>query len=391
MKKTKKLKNYKIVTLKHKDKLIHNNTPVPVQKIGKDINRILFDLKVDKNKKPFSYSPTINEKLITIKSIPREPINDCNNKLAFQLKEPLKIGIPGKIFDKTCYLYNTNEAKKFLLKNLSANKHIEPQIVITPIQSQSNCWFNTMFVSFFISDKGRKFFHFFRQLMIEGKQKNGQIIPNNLKDAFALLNFGIESCLTGNKYAYELDTNSIIHQIFSSIPKTYKIQFPLIVDVDEPGNPVIYYISIINYLNNNDIQTLFLRNCDLTWKKILSKTISLMRHLPHIIIMEIFDNTAPLFNKKPLVFTINQAKYKLDSAIVRDTTQQHFCATITCEKKEYGYDGMSFSRLSRLEWKNKLNNSSFNWIFEGTTNYDGTPVEWNFTKCYQLLFFYRIE
>ena len=28
-------------------------------------------------------------------------------------------------------------------------------------QAQSNCWFNTMFVMFFISDKGRKFFSTF--------------------------------------------------------------------------------------------------------------------------------------------------------------------------------------------------------------------------------------
>jgi hypothetical protein len=37
-----------------------------------------------------------------------------------------------------------------------------------------------MFVTFFVSDKGRKFFHFLRQLMIEGKQKNGAIIPSKL-------------------------------------------------------------------------------------------------------------------------------------------------------------------------------------------------------------------
>jgi hypothetical protein len=75
---------------------------------------------------------------------------------------------------------------------------------------------------------------------------------------------------------------------------------------------------------------------------------------------------------------------------VRDTTKQHFCSTITCEKREYGYDGMSFSRLVPLEWKNKLNSKDFTWQFEGSNNSDGTPLQWNYTKCYQLLIYYRI-
>ena len=74
-----------------------------------------------------------------------------------------------------------------------------------------------MFVNFFVSDKGRLFFHFFRQLMIEGKQQNNVAIPVKLRDAFALLNFGVDACLTGNQYAYQLDTNSIIHSLYNII------------------------------------------------------------------------------------------------------------------------------------------------------------------------------
>jgi hypothetical protein len=116
-----------------------------------------------------------------------------------------------------------------------------------------------------------------------------------------------------------------------------------------------------------------------------------MKHIPHIVILEIFEKDAAVFDKKPLTFSINNARYKLDSTVVRDTTKQHFCATITCENKEYGYDGMSFSRLTQLEWKNKLNSSKFTWRFNGSTNHDGTSLEWNYTKCYQLLLYYRIK
>ena len=116
-----------------------------------------------------------------------------------------------------------------------------------------------------------------------------------------------------------------------------------------------------------------------------------MKHLPHIVIIEILEKQAATFDKKPFTFTINNARYKLDSTVVRDTTKQHFCATITCENKEYGYDGMSFSRLTKLEWKNKLNSKNFTWNFEGTNNSDGTPLEWNYTKSYQLLIYYRVD
>jgi hypothetical protein len=387
--KLKQRRQKKTIKLKNGEKqtILHNNTPSNIKKIGKDIDDFF-----EKGKGTVkSYSPTINQQLVTLKSIPRNPIYDCNNKEAFDLNGPLKIGIPGNIYGKNCFLYNTSEAKKYLLRNLAADKHINPNNIVPPVQSQSNCWFNTMFVTFFVSDKGRKFFHFFRQLMIEGKQNGGKAIPEKLRDAFALLNFGIDACLTGNKYAYELNTNSIIHQIYNGIPSNYKSKNPLIVDIDEAGNPIIYYMSIINYLNNNSIQTLFLREVSSNWKDVVTLQMKKMTHLPHIIIMEIFEKDAQNFNKKPLSFTINNARYKLDSSVVRDTTKQHFCATITCENKEYGYDGASFSRLTKIEWKNKLNSSNFTWKFEGTTNHDGSLLEWNYTKCYQLLLYYRVD
>ena len=130
--------------------------------------------------------------------------------------------------------------------------------IVPPVQIQSNCWFNTMFVTLFVSDKGRKFFHFFRQLMIEGIQSNGKSIPSDIRNGFALLNYAIEACLTGNKYAYILDTNSIIRNIYKNIPESYKKNLPYIKNVDEAGNPIRYYNSLIYYLDNKSIQIAFI-------------------------------------------------------------------------------------------------------------------------------------
>jgi hypothetical protein len=362
----------------HREIIVPTTTPLQVRKLSNKIARKLV---------PGSYSPTINKELVTLKSIPRKDLLNCNTEAAFKLKEPLQIGIPGTT---KCYYYYTPEAKKFLLRNLSADKHINPHKIIPPIQSHSNCWFNSMFVTFFVSDKGRKFFHFLRQLMIEGKQHDGSVIPDKLSDAFALLNFGVDACLTGNEFAYKLNTNSIIHLIYKGIPDSYKIKYPYIVDIDEAGNPLLYYISIINYLNNSSIQILFIRDANSKWKDTVSEYVSKMTHLPHIIVLEVYDEMAAEFNKKPVLFSVNNGKYQIDSAVVRDVSKQHFCAMITCEGKEMGYDGMSFHRLVSLDWKHKMNNN-VSWQFEGTKDYDGTPLEWNFTKSYQLLMYYRIE
>jgi hypothetical protein len=377
-----KHKNVKKRTIRHRGNnnsiIVPNSTPLKIRKMSNKINV---------NLKRKSYSPTVNKELITLKSIERIDQIDCNTEAAFKLKEPLQIGIPktGK-----CYYYYTEQANKYLLRNLAANKHVDPKKIIPPIQSHSNCWFNAMFVTFFVSDKGRKFFHFLRQLMIEGKQINGTAIPKSLRDAFALLNFGIDACLTGNDFAYKLNTNNIIHLIYKAIPKSYKNMYPYIVDIDQAGNPLLYYISIINYLHNSSIQLLFIREAKENWKNVVAEYVSKMPHVPHIIVLEIYDEDATKMNKKSLSFSVKNSEYKIDSAVVRDISKQHFCSTITCEDREMGYDGASFHRLVPLKWKHRIN-SNLDWEFEGTKDYNGIPLKWNFMKSYQLLMYYRTK
>lgn len=345
--------------------------------------------KTSNSKYKKSYSPTINERLISLKSTARDKIEDCNNERAFKLEEPLKISIPGRYYGSNCHEYESSQAKQFLLHNLSANKHINPDIIIPPKQNQSNCWFNTMFACLFISDKGRKFFHYFRTLMIESRQANGTKIPKKLADAFALLNFAVESALTGSKYAYELNTNSIIKKIYESIPDKYHKLYPYVVGVDEASNPIRYYGSIITYLDENSLQFLFIAQLKTNWKSRVEPEINNLEHKPHVVILEIFDDESKTV-EKPETFTVDNAEYKLDSCVVRDTTKQHFCATLTCEGNEMGYDGMSFHRLLPMKWKHNIN-ANKSWEFEGSNDSDGTPLKWSFMDGYQLLLYYRVK
>lgn len=116
-----------------------------------------------KTHKTKSFSPNINRELDVkqLKSLKNESVNLCNNLLQINI---------GTISKPRCLNFNNLLVKKFLLKNLMASKHLDPSKFIAPKQLYSNCWFNTMFVTFFFSDKGRKFFRFFRNLMITGRK-----------------------------------------------------------------------------------------------------------------------------------------------------------------------------------------------------------------------------
>jgi len=363
---------------------LKTTTPQDINELSKEIDTDLNSVNKD------SYSPSINEQLVTIKSISREPLIDCNTNKAFSYKhkESLEINI-----DNKCYPYSSSVAKRFLLKNLSANKHINPNNIITPIQSLGNCWFNTMFVTLFVSDKGRKFFHFFRQLMIEGKTSdNNKLIPKNLKNGLALLNYAIESCLTGSEFAYKMDTNAIIKDIYNNLPTKYRDLLPYITNIKEAGNPIRYYGSLIYYLNDKSIQLAFISSCNATWKKQLLDNLKreYRKHNPHLIILEFFDNESKVVTNKPTKFALpDGTKYALDSCIIRNTKAHHFSSLLTCEKKEYGYDGMSFHRLIPFLWKKRLN-QDFVWRFEGSTDNDDKLLEWNFRCGYQMLVYYRV-
>ena len=391
LKKNKKNKNNKKSRFRtRKVRVLKSTTPKNIQYVSTLISSEIND----KARGLSSYSPTINEELVSLKSLARENVKGCNNDRAFELLEPLQIEIPG---DDNCVPYYDERAKKLLLHNLSANKHINVSKIITPKQYRSNCWFNAMFVTFFISDKGRKFFHYFRQLMILGQDTHGKKIPRKLADAFALLNFAIESSLTGSDYAYDLDTNSIIQKIYKSIPihPNKNMGQGQIYNVDEGGNPIHYYSSMIDYLHDTSIDLLFLGTYNNTdWKLGVNERIKQMGYYPHIIVIEINDGqnktsgNSGIIKDKELEFTVRDNKYVLDSCVVRDKSQQHFCALITCEGKQYAYDGESYHRLVPLDWKNHIN-STFTWTFEGTyDSYGEYLLQWSFLHGYQMLIYY---
>lgn len=341
-----------------------------------------LDRKTNKSRKKKSYIPTINKRLVSLKTLKRPIIKHaCNVISAFNTNEPLKIAI-----SKTkCVKYDNPRAIHILLDQLRGNKHIDIDKIILPKQIDANCWFNVMFVMFFISDKGRKFFHFFRQFMITGKDVNGKRIPKKLKHVFALLNYSIELALTGSKYAVNMDTNNIIVDIYENMPIPYQAN-RFIPDWEEPGNPIKYYIAIMKYLN---IKTISLMEYNLTddWLPRLTEQIHALDNPPHVIVLNCFMNNHNKMITFDLKHDLESITYSLDSASVLDTTHSHFCGAFTSEGSPMVFDGLTIRRNIPFAWK-ELINKNVNWNIESYN--EGKLVEWNFQRAYHQLVYYRI-
>ena len=117
-----KNKQKHLTTRKKKILILPNNTPREINHFSQLIShKVLQNKPININPNAFleevsSYAPTVNKDLVSLKSIERQDLTDCNNSLAFTLKEPLKISIKRKLFGYTCVPYYDPSAIKFLFK-----------------------------------------------------------------------------------------------------------------------------------------------------------------------------------------------------------------------------------------------------------------------------------
>ena len=388
--------------------------PPKTQKIKKTAKKLTKKEKkkiiADKLKtltKQRSYSPTIN------KEIERLAITPHDDLMTWLCKED-QINITKDIKDRgRCVGWKTKKAQQYLLENLRSKKKINAADIIGPQQSWDNCWFNTFFMMFFISDKGRKFMKAFRETMITG------VIPGTKKKAFSdalrypfwLLNKFITASLIGKKdvelYASLMDTNDIIKKIYKKL-KRYSGKSELghftVTNVKEAGNPISMFLAIINYFytqysikgfgihsyrishSYNDFMALSKKNSSV-YNEVLRKK-------PHMIIIEFSDQfgngkkpngkDAQVKDfKKKQKFKIGNMEYKLDCLGIRDNKQHHICALVTLNGEDYMFDGENHTPLRKKKWRHLLNKNQ---------NFKITPdisEQYNLTKGYQCLLYYR--
>ena len=377
-----------------------------------------------------SFSPEINKILMSMRPGSHSDIFGCGLSLKNIGESNFKISVGTKkvkgITKHICANSNSIVARKTLLNNLKRANMIDCNNIIAPVQKLSNCWFNTMFMSLFISDKGRKFFKYFRQLMIEGKQSNGVVIsPPRLRKAFFLLNACIEASQNISSVphtkdiALAMDTNNVIEYIYKSIPADRRNILHGLKKVDEPGNPIYYYKSLVNYLGNHSIHMLKIESPDIIKNVIFGNPDNVRAEhflnfgradkklpgnnttFPDIIAITLQDasgegpHTANSnITNKPEKFTMKSNNgetitYALDSIIIRNTEQEHFVSVLMCNKKEKTFDGASIGRLHDFNWKSLLNRNS-EWTYKyKTAGFEN--MKWNFCNGYMVMFYYRIN
>jgi len=365
--------------IRRRIKIIPNKTPTINIKIKNTVKHTVGGSSVSAR----SFSPSINRKILQLKTVYKK------DKKVFTCQKDYI-----KIFDHSkkgkCVHFTDPLAQKKMLENLLSKDKVNCKKITAPKQILANCWFNVFFMCFFVSDKGRKFFRYLREIMITGKDKDGkQVIDDWMRSTFFHFNLFIEASLQGNNIAKLMDTNEIIYELSTSLGKK-------IPKVDEAGSPLELYESIISYLKNDpehilvlDVDTLH-QLSDEVQQKNVEKYVKSHDHFPDIIIIAINVTASKKLHSKPLKITVKSPKnsyiiYELDSAIIMDTKRSHMVCCITCNKKEYGFDGESFSRMSPFKWKKKYFNADKDWKFR-------SPVStvFNFKNGVQYLFYYRI-
>ena len=333
-----------------------------------------------------SYAPSINKKLTSIRSQKYNDIFGCGAETELgktRAFNKLMIRAGAK-----CVPASSQEGRDILLKNFKSEKSLRCSLVIAPMQRHSNCWFNTMFMSFFVSDKGRKFMRFFREMMIKGETATGKkITPPELSEAMILFNAAIDACYNrGNNsknIGLALNTNNIIASIHSAITG----DFEGIKDVDEYGNPYKFYRDLMMHLGSERALRVEKIDDKYSVDNFLSMAGSSETD-PDVVIVTLSDfggsKTAHPedVDRVRTDVRFNGHTYKLDAAVARDITKNHFCCGITCNGRPMLFDGSAFAGLVSRNWNVWLN-KDYEW------SVGDTGQKWNFKRGYSMLFYYR--
>ena len=331
-----------------------------------------------------SFSPTINEQLLSLRTA--SPV-----ATVFRCKKPRHISIPssrGK--GSKCVGWKSKRARDVMLRNLLSKKPIDCSAIVAPRQILANCWFNAFFVAFFISDKGRKFFRYLRQSMITGVMPDGGLVPVGLRwPLFLLLNKCIDASIQGKTdpsgFAYLMDTNSVIKSVAMAAEKhKYSTEGWTLARPREASNPLTYYMALLALLPRRKGDRQGWIPVGLSIKQHgIDAAIREGSRDSYLIFVEVDDEERPAGLKIRPRMKVHGHTFVLDSAVLRDPTQSHFSTYLTCNGKEFAFDGESYAGLIPFQWKRRLNGKS-KWVLSKKSQ-----TIFSFATGYILLLYYR--
>lgn len=335
------------------------------------------------NKSLKSYVPRLNTHLTEETTLTkRKDFNECSNGYI-----KVKTNQENKTYK--CLRLQNPRAKKQMLKLL--NRKIVVKYVTAPKQKQSNCWFNTMFMCFFISDCGHKFTKILRQIMITGERLDKTKLDKNLIPIFLQLNASIQFSFdnVSDRHYLLKDTNVLIEGLAKYYPSTFDRQTN-IYGVGEYGNPLVAYDLLFRYLLNGCNTNIDTEN-KMHLAQISTYEYQMLCQSKIVIEQEIIavhlDMNENRISKKDTLEDKNGHKWKLDSMII--SNEEHFICFLTINNKQYGFDGGSYSKLQKKLWKKHINTDrDFN-LDKGKKSIQSWSF--NFMKEYQILLYYRVK
>jgi len=245
--------------------------------------------------------------------------------------------------------------------------------------------------------------------MITGdKNRGGKKIANKYRKGLWLLNKLIQASLfysdKSGDFIEHADTNDVIRLLRGTGEGKQK----LIVKTNMAYNPMQFYDILFNNILNINSSGKLVKAVKVNTKEqynmIFKKKFLKERDFELITVERRDDASSQGINSKtdkvPKKFKIGKKTYVLDSAVLRSIDKKHFTSYVTLNGKEYAFEGGAYRRLRPMNgWKDLLTkNTNKTWKF-------GTPLrkdrvskrmegyalneEFNFTKGYQMLFYYR--
>jgi len=379
--------------------VLKDTTPKAMKELRQSVKK---QGKKKNSKQPHSFSPNVNQIISSLKSI--SPHKEVGLNICDEEKLYIKKGT-GK---GQCFGLKSKVAQTYMIDNLLSKKPIDCNAIIAPKQKLSNCWFNSFFMIYFISDKGRKFFRYLRLAMITGQLPNGKPVSPKLRMPLLILNKYIEASLLGTRagdnskssLATLMDTNQVIRKVAHALGEATRKKLD-IEKTQKASNPYIFYRGLITYLRSNPLTFIKIMVGDAGNSKTLNKDIENLLNTysgsermgpQNALDFFILDRWSFDFPKNswsiPKKFKINykgeEHTYILDSAVLMDMNKEHFSAYITCNGKSFAFDGESFARMTPFNWQKKMNKDT-KWRF--SKQYD---TYFNFQRGYYMLFYYRV-
>lgn len=350
----------------------------------------------------FSYSPTINKKYKQTKYLKIANKTFITDNINNECDDEYTINIPNKYKqDIECLSYNDTRVIKYLLRLLLNQKRVNPKKIIAPKQITANCWFNSFFMCFFISDKGRKFTKSFRESCITGIIPNTNIkLNNDLYKYFWLLNKYINASIYGNDYASLMNTNNIIKKIYNYL-KQYNLKYN--PSNTSGGDAWVYFKIIISFLYEHYKNKNPYKFYNFIYTEFLNIEILLIHTKIHCFSLYYpkSNNKIKLKKQKKIIiyskYENKHIEYVLDCMTIDDIGSEHQACMITLNNDDYFFDGEGFNTLNKHKWKNKLNidenfKSSGGKINPSVAKETGgrKTLTFNHARSSQRLFYYRV-